>query len=72
MPQAALNALISTYLEQATWLDAWASEYEKGTRRVISANGVDLSQEAAIELRHKAGNMRAVIQAYQRLTAKDA
>lgn len=72
MPQASLNALLSAYLDQAAWLEASATEYENGTRRVLAENGMDLSKEAAIELRHKAGNMRAIIAAYERLHAKGA
>jgi hypothetical protein len=69
MPQASLDALLSAYREQAIWLKAQAAALEAGNRKVL-AGDVDLSQEAAIEYRHKAGNMDAVIAAYERLHAK--
>jgi hypothetical protein len=73
MPQAALNALLAAYLDQADWLEAKAVEFESGTRRLLAAGGpeeIDLSAAAATEYRHKAGNLRAIIAAYERLHAK--
>lgn len=70
MPQASLNALLSAYRDQANWLEAQAIEFEAGTRKIISSGPspeVDLSVDTAVEYRHKAGNLRAIIAAYERL-----
>ena len=70
MPQAALNALLAAYRDQADWLDLQATEFETGRRILMTGQTVpqqDLSVEAAIEYRHKAGNLRAIITAYERL-----
>jgi hypothetical protein len=73
MPQASLEALLSAYREQAQWLKAQATAFEDGSRRFVAVTAsadVDLSREIAIEYRHKAGNLEAVIAAYERLHAK--
>jgi hypothetical protein len=70
MPQASLNALLAAYRDQADWLEVLALEFERGTRKLTSQDGVDLSADAAAEYRHKAGNLRAIIAAYERLHAR--
>jgi hypothetical protein len=73
MPQASLNALIVAYQAQIDWLLTQAAEYESGERKLtggMPGKEVDLSAELAAEYRHKAGNMKAILQAYERLHAK--
>ena len=73
MPQASLHALIVAYQAQIEWLLTQAEEFETGQRKVtgrIGGKEVDLSANIAAEYRHKAGNMRAIMQAYERLHAK--
>jgi hypothetical protein len=74
MPQASLNALIVAYQTQIDWLLAQAEEFESGLRKVsgmVGGKEVDISAAFAAEYRHKAGNMRAIMQAYERLHAKE-
>jgi hypothetical protein len=73
MPQASLDALLSAYREQALWLIAQAAEFENGHRKIIAEGpqgNIDLSAQTAEEYRHKAGNLHAIIAAYERLHAK--
>jgi hypothetical protein len=73
MPQASLNALLVAYRAEIDWLNTQALEFETGQRRLtgrIGGKEVDLSPNTAAEYRHKAGNMEAVLQAYERLHAK--
>ncbi len=72
MPQASLNALIVAYRAQIDWLLAQADEFEAGLRKVTGKVGgqeVDISAAFAAEYRHKAGNMQAILQAFERLHA---
>ena len=74
MPQASLNALIAAYQAQIDWLLVQAAEFESGQRWVcgkIGGKAVDISPNIAAEYRHKAGNMQAIMQAYERLHAKE-
>ena len=74
MPQASLNALLIAYREQITWLLAQAVEFETGARKVTAqmrGKEIDLSPNVAVEYRHKAGNMEAVLAAFDRLHAKE-
>lgn len=73
MPQAALNALLLEYQHQADWLDAQAADLESGACKIVSCGAgeeVDLTDVMIAEYRHKAANMRAVILAFERLSAK--
>jgi hypothetical protein len=75
MPQASLNALLVAYHAQIDWLLTQAAEFEAGQRKVsgkIGGKEVDISPNIAAEYRHKAGNMQAIMQAYDRLHAKGA
>ena len=75
MPQASLNALIDAYQAQIDWLLRQAEEFDKAERRVMADMGgkaIDLSPNIAAEYRHKAGNMQAILEAYERLHAKEA
>ena len=73
MPQASLHALIIAYRAQTEWLIAQAEEFESGQRKVCGRVGgkeEDISANYAAEYRHKAGNMKAILEAYERLHAK--
>jgi len=73
MPQASLNALIVAYQAQIGWLLTQAAELESGERWVcgkMRGKKIDLSPNIAAEYRHKAGNMQAILEAYERLHAK--
>ena len=74
MPRASLQALIVAYQAQIDWLLAQADDFESGARRVsgrIGGKEVDISPNVAAEYRHKAGNMQAILQAYERLHTKE-
>jgi len=74
MPKASLHALIVAYQAQIDWLIAQAADFESGARKVtgrIGGKDVDISPNIAAEYRHKAGNMEAIMQAYERLHAKE-
>jgi len=75
MPQASLHALLVAYQAEIDWLLAQAADFESGQRKVtgqMRGKDIDLSANIAAEYRHKAGNMEAILQAYQRLHAKGA
>jgi hypothetical protein len=74
MPKASLHALIVAYQAQIDWLIAQAADFESGARKVtgrIGGKELDISPNIAAEYRHKAGNMQAIMQAYERLHAKE-
>jgi len=65
--------MLTAYRAQIDWLVAQAEEFEAGQRKVagkVAGNEVDISASYAAEYRHKAGNMQAVLAAYERLHAK--
>ena len=73
MPQVSLQALIAAYQTQIDWLLTQAAEFESGERKLtggMRGKEVDLSANIAAEYRHKAGNMQAILEAYERLHAK--
>ena len=73
MPEASLNAMIVAYRAQIDWLLTQAEEFESGQRKVsgkIGGQAVDISSSYAAEYRHKAGNMHAILAAYERLHAQ--
>jgi hypothetical protein len=73
MPQASLHAMIVAYQNQIDWLLVQAEEFETGQRKVcgkIGGKEVDISSHFAAEYRHKAGNMQAILESYERLHAK--
>jgi hypothetical protein len=75
MPQASLIALLDAYQAQIDWLLRQAAEFESGERKLwgrIGGKEVDISANIAAEYRHKAGNMEAIRQAYQRLHARES
>ena len=70
MPQASLNALVAAYQAQIDWLFTQAAEFESGERKIVAqmrGKEIDLSPNIAAEYRHKAGNMQAILEAYERL-----
>ena len=73
MPQASFNALMAAYHAQIDWLLTQAEEFESGQRKVsgkIAGHEVDISANYAAEYRHKAGNMQAILAAFERLHAQ--
>jgi hypothetical protein len=74
MPQASLKAFVRSYRAQIDWLLAQAEEFDSGQRKVtgrVAGKEVDVSQAYANEYRHKAGNLEAVLQAFERLHAEE-
>ena len=74
MPQASLNAMLVAYQAQIDWLLVQAEEFETGQRKVsgsIGGRDVDISPNYSAEYRHRAGNMQAILKAYERLHAKE-
>ena len=74
MPQASLDALVGAYQAQIDWLLVQATDFEFGRRKLsgrIGGRDIDVTSNIAAEYRHKAGNMRAILQAYERLNAKE-
>jgi len=70
MPIVSQEHLILAYKHQIEWLLALAEEFEGGARRVmgsVAGKEIDLTPNVAAECRHRAGNMQAVLQAYERL-----
>lgn len=73
MPQASLHALLVAYQAEIDWLLTQAEQFEMGDRKVLArmrGDEIDLSANIAAEYRHKAGNMQAILAAYERLHAK--
>ena len=67
--------MLAAYRAQIDWLLSQAEEFEKGHRHIAGRVGgkeVDVSHAYAAEYRHRAGNMQAVLEAYERLHAKGA
>lgn len=72
-PLRFLYALIAAYQAQIKWLITFATELESEGRRVVTGVGeqeFDLSSTVAKEYRSKAEHMQAVLEAYERLSAK--
>jgi hypothetical protein len=73
MPEKALALLKAAYREQVEWMHARAEEYETGkTQHHEMQDSVldNKSVELAAELRHRANNLQAVIDSYERLISK--
>jgi len=71
----ALEALKAAYRGQCAWLLAWAQELETGNTRIVRwvhGKDVDITAETAVDYRRRAGDLEAVIVAYERLDAKGA
>jgi hypothetical protein len=73
MPEKALEMLKAAYREQVAWMHARAEEYESGKTQHHEMQGSNVqnkSAELAAELRHRANNLQAVIDSYERLISK--
>ena len=73
MPKASEEHLLLANKHQIDWLLALADEFDGGARRVmghVAGKEIDLTSSLAAECRHRAGNMQAVLQAYERLHAQ--
>jgi len=70
MPQASLKALLAAYRAEIEWLQTQAADFEAGVRQVTArmrGKEVDLTPNIAAEYRHKAGNMMAILEEYEKL-----
>ena len=70
MPQASLNAMVVAYGDLAKWLLAQAEDFETGDRKLVArmrGYNLDLTANYVAEYRHKANNLLAILQAYERL-----
>ena len=70
MPEVALKALRVAYRNQAEWLLAQAEQFESGARKVtgqMRGKELDITSNIAAEYRHKARNLIAVMEIYERL-----
>ena len=75
MPKASLQALIVAYQAQIDWLLFQADEFENGERKFVArmrGTEIDLTPNIAAEYRHKAGNMQAILQAFERLHPEES
>ena len=65
------EALLGHFRKMADWLQIEAAKYEDGSSRHLVGN-LDTSQDRASYLRHRAGNILAVIDSYKRLKSRDS
>jgi hypothetical protein len=65
------EALLGHLRKMAEWLQVEARNYEDGATRHLIAN-IDDSADRAASLRHKAGNILAVIESYKRLKSRES
>src|ERR1700722_1678524 len=65
----ALAALTTAYRAQCRWLLARAEEFESGKIKVFRGDQ-DVTEQTAVDYRHCAGNLEAIIVAYARLEAR--
>jgi hypothetical protein len=71
--EKALTALKAAYLEHVRWMHNHADELESGKSQHHVAEGtliVNKSDELAQEFRHRANNLHAMIDAYERQAGK--
>ncbi len=72
--KASLTSFLIAFREYAAWLEAKAADLEAGRLKVLKPGQgeaqADLTADTAAEYRHKAGNLKAVIVAFERLEAK--
>ena len=64
------KAIVRALQEQSAWMLSQAEEYETGKSQITTSDGtqvINRSEEIAFDLRHRAGNLRALIAAYERL-----
>ena len=75
MPQTSLKALIVAYRNQAEWLLAQAEQFQSGARKVtgqMRGREIDLTANMAAEYRHKARNLMAIVEIYERLHSEES
>jgi len=64
------EALLNHMRDLAAWLEIQARDFDNGDARHFH-DGQDDSADAAANYRHRLRNIVAVVQAYNRLTARD-
>ena len=64
------EALLGHFHKMAEWLQIEAGKYEDGSSRHLVGN-LDASEDRATYLRHRAGNILAVIESYKRLKSRE-
>jgi hypothetical protein len=73
MPENPLTTLKAAYLNHVHWMHSHAADLESGKSQHHVAEGtliVNKSAELAEEFRHRANNLLAMIEAYERLSEK--
>lgn len=71
MPEKALEALKDAYRSQVAWMHRQADKLESGKSQHLEEVGAlvkNVSSELAEDFRHRANNLQAAIDAYERLT----
>jgi len=66
--------MIVAYRDLADWLLAHAAELETGERRIVAhmrGQETDLTPNYVVEYRHKANNLLAILQAYERVRSQE-
>jgi hypothetical protein len=74
MPQATINQVLVAYRDLADWLLAHADELEAGERKVVAhmrGHDIDLTPNYVAEYRHKAHNLLAILEAYERIRSHE-
>ena len=64
------KAIVRALQDQSAWMLSQAEEYETGRSQITTSDGqqvINRSQEIAIDLRRRAGNLQALTAAYDRL-----
>ena len=64
------EALLGHFRKIAALLEIEARDYESGRARQIEGN-MDVSDDSAVNLRHRANNILAVIEAFRRMSARE-
>jgi hypothetical protein len=73
MPDKGLAALKQAYQQHVEWMHTHAEKLETGKVQHLEQDGhlvVNRSQELAEDFRHRANNLLALIEAYERLSTK--
>ncbi len=73
MPEKALEALKAAYRDHVAWMHVHADKLETGKSQHHETDGTyvrDKSRELAEDFRHRANNLQAMIDAYERLKGR--
>jgi hypothetical protein len=73
MPQTHLDSLFKALRGDAAWMVSQAEDYESGKTQILVTSGTIISDRtiaAAGDLRHRAGNILALISGYERVNAQ--